>query len=259
MTIKHIHLQETDSTNRYLRDYRRMEGEDITFVWSESQTAGRGCGTNTWESEAGKNLTFSVLLHPLRVPAASQFIISMANALALREALLSYSSDIVIKWPNDIYWHDRKLAGTLIENKLYQSGIRDSIVGTGLNVNQEVFRSDAPNPVSLAQMLGHAIDRDEVRARLVDRLTHYFRLLDDDSEWAAIRQRYHEALYRRNEEHPYRTADGRLFNANLRHVEDDGTLVLAEGGPSGSHELRFGFKEVEFVIERPLSERLNTK
>lgn len=259
MTIKHIHLEEVDSTNRYLRDYRKTEGEDITFVWSETQTAGRGCGTNTWESEAGKNLTFSVLLHPLRVPAASQFIISMANALALREALLAYTPHIVIKWPNDIYWHDRKLAGTLIENKLYQGGIRDSIVGTGLNVNQEVFLSDAPNPVSLSQILGHTLDRDEVRAKLVDRLTHYFGLLDNDSEWATIRQRYHEALYRRNEEHRYRTADGRLFHATLRHVEDDGTLVLAEDSPSDSHDLRFGFKEVEFVIERPLSERRNTK
>ena len=183
----------------------------------------------------------------------------MANALALREALLAYTPHIVIKWPNDIYWHDRKLAGTLIENKLYQGGIRDSIVGTGLNVNQEVFLSDAPNPVSLSQILGHTLDRDEVRAKLVDCLTHYFGLLDNDSEWATIRQRYHEALYWHNEEHRYRTADGRLFHATLRHVEDDGTLVLAEDSPSDSHDLRFGFKEVEFVIERPLSERRNTK
>lgn len=248
MTIKHIHLQEVDSTNRYLRDYHRAADEDITFVWSENQTAGKGCGTNTWESEGGKNLTFSVLLHPLRVPAAAQFIISMANALALREALLAYTPHIAIKWPNDIYWHDRKLAGTLIENKLYQGGIRDSIVGTGLNVNQEVFRSDAPNPVSLAQILGHTLDREEVRAKLVDRLTHYFSLLDDERQWAAIRQQYHEALYRRDEVHSYRTADGRPFRATLLRAEDDGTLVLAEDSPTGRHNLRFGFKEVEFVI-----------
>ena len=247
MTIKHIHLQETDSTNRYLRDYRHADGEDLTFVWCESQTAGKGCGTNTWESEPGKNLTFSVLLHPQRVPAAAQFIISMANALALRETLLAYTPHITIKWPNDIYWHDRKLAGTLIENKLYQGGIRDSIVGTGLNVNQDTFQSDAPNPVSLSQILGHSLDREEVSERLVDRLTHYFSELNDSRRWTAIRAAYHQALYRRGEVCPYLTAQGRLFHATLLRVCDDGTLVLAEERQSGSHELRFGFKEVEFV------------
>ena len=247
MTIKHIHLDEVDSTNRYLHDYHQPHTDDITFVWSEGQTAGRGCGTNTWESAKGMNLTFSVLFHPSRVPAARQFIISMANAVALREVLLTYSPQVTIKWPNDIYWHDRKLAGTLIEQKLHQGGIRECIVGTGLNVNQTVFVSDAPNPVSLAQTVGHPLDREEVRLRLVDRLTHYFLLLDDEAQWPAIRRRYHEALYRRGELHPYRTAEGRRFMAVMQRVDDDGTLVLTEECPEGCHELRFGFKEVEFV------------
>ncbi len=247
MTIQHIFLDEVDSTNRFLNDYRPSDDEDTTFVWSESQTAGKGCGTNTWESEPGRNLTFSILLHPRRVPISSQFIISMANALALREALLTYSTEITIKWPNDIYWRDRKLAGTLIENKLQHGGIRASIIGTGLNVNQEVFLSDAPNPVSLAQIAGHPLDREEVRTTLVECLTRYFSLLDDESAWPDIRRHYHRALYRLGETHPYRTAGGRLFHARLSHVEDDGTLVLEEEDHSGSHELRFGFKEVEFV------------
>lgn len=246
MNIRHIRLHEVNSTNSYLKQYLQAAGEELTFVWSDSQTAGRGCGTNTWESEAGKNLTFSLLFHPVTVPPAKQFIISMANALALREALLAFVPGIVIKWPNDIYWHDHKLAGTLIETTLKEGRLRDCIIGTGINVNQEQFVSDAPNPVSLCQIAGHPLDREEVARKVVERLVHYLTMLSDPSRWDAIRQSYQAALYRQGESHAYRTAQGRRFHAVLQRVDDDGTLVLREG----PKELLFGFKEVEFVISR---------
>ena len=121
-------------------------------VWAEYQTAGRGCGTNQWESERGKNLTFSILIHPKDLPATQQFHISMAISLAICEALEQYIGDVSIKWPNDIYWRNGKIGGILIENTLKGSIIMESIIGVGLNVNQRIFKSNAPNPVSMWQI-----------------------------------------------------------------------------------------------------------
>ena len=248
MNIHHIRLTEVNSTNSYLKHYHQAADEELTFVWSDSQTAGRGCGTNSWESEPAKNLTFSMLFHPLTVPPAQQFIISMAHALALREAMLNFVSEIVIKWPNDLYWHDRKLAGTLIETTLKQGRIAHCIVGTGINVNQERFVSDAPNPVSLCQITGHPLDREEVATKVTESQVRYLAMLGRHDMWDALRHDYQEALYRRGEAHDYRTADGRLLRATLQRVDDDGTLVLTEESASARHDLRFGFKEVAFVI-----------
>ena len=240
-----IFLPETDSTNSFLRNYRQADGERITVVWTDFQTAGRGCGTNTWESEAGKNLTLSMLLRPEGVAARDQFIVSMANAMALKETLDAYTDGITIKWPNDIYWHDGKLCGTLIETTLRGSHIGSFIVGTGINVNQRVFRSDAPNPVSLCQILGHEVDREQLLRRLTDATSQYINKVEQGS-WNDIRTRYRAALYRRNEVHPYRLTDGTVASLLLIDVEDDGHLLLAP--PDGGGLLRFGFKEVQFCM-----------
>ena len=156
-----VRLDAVDSTNSFLRTYTPADDEPMTVVVADYQTAGRGLGTNTWESEAGKNLLFSVLVHPTMLPVRSQFLLSEAGALALKEALTDYvKDDIRLKWPNDIYWKDKKLSGTLIETKLAGGRIKDCIFGVGLNVNQEAFHSDAPNPVSLCQILGHEVDKN---------------------------------------------------------------------------------------------------
>ena len=159
MDFKVIHIDETDSTNRWLRDYALSQPEGDYVVVSEYQTAGRGCGTNSWESERGKNLTFSLLIHPTEITADCQFRISEAVSLALCETLDGYVTDrqVSVKWPNDIYVDDCKICGMLIENRLRGRLMTDSIIGIGLNVNQREFFSDAPNPVSLVQLLGHEV------------------------------------------------------------------------------------------------------
>ena len=156
---KIIHIDETDSTNRWLRE---QGGEEDMVVWADFQTAGRGQGTNKWESEQGKNLLFSILLHPKDIPANKQFAISMQVSLAICEALGERIGDLSIKWPNDIYWRNAKICGILIENRLQGSRIRDSIIGVGLNVNQRQFHSDAPNPVSLWQICEQETDREQL-------------------------------------------------------------------------------------------------
>ena len=238
MEAKLIRLDEVDSTNRYLRDYQPAEGEGATIVVADFQTAGRGCGKNTWESERGKNLLFSLLVHPDGIPASQQFHISMAISLAVVEAMQAFGiSDLSVKWPNDIYWRDRKLCGILIENRLQGSLIRDSIIGLGLNVNQRAFVSDAPNPVSLCQITGHEMNREAL-------LDEFLKRLDEALHDETVRTDYRSRLYRRDGLFAYRDQEG-LFRARLKDVLPDGRLLLTD---EAGQDRTYAFKEVQFVI-----------
>ena len=119
---------------------------------------GKGQVGNSWESEAGKNLMFSVLLHPDFVPANQQFLISQISALAVQQMLETFVKPISVKWPNDIYWNDKKICGMLIENDIAGTKLINSIIGIGININQKKFISNAPNPVSLTQITGKEYD-----------------------------------------------------------------------------------------------------
>ena len=233
MDWKIVHIDETDSTNRWLRE---RGGEEDMVVVADYQTAGRGCGTNSWESERGKNLLFSVLYHPQGLAANRQFEISMAMSLALCDALGNHIGDLSVKWPNDIYWRNAKIAGILIENRLKGDVIRDSIIGVGLNVNQQTFSSGAPNPISLLQIHGQETNRDELLGEI---MSSFSRCLGEP-----LRERYLKALYRRQGFHPYADADG-AFMAELADVEPTGRLVLRL---DTGEERRYAFKEVAFVI-----------
>lgn len=262
--IRYIHLDETVSTNDYLRTLSgndretagtqqgRKQGAQaqprMTVAWTDFQTAGRGQGTNTWESERDKNLLFSILCHPVMLPLPMQFIISEAHALALYDTLSQKADGFSIKWPNDIYWHDRKICGTLIENSVHGGHICDCIIGTGVNVNQQTFHSDAPNPVSLCQILGQPTDRETLLREIVTRFDEYLQCIAN-GDYATIAGRYMSFLYRRHGFFTFRDGDGD-FEAAIVEVEDNGHLVLRD------HEGRtriYAFKEVEFV--RPADDR----
>lgn len=233
-----VRLDETDSTNQWLRDSEKLtaNSEQPRAVIADYQTAGRGCGTNTWESERGKNLLFSMLIHPVEVPAAKQFRISMAISMAILDTLEQHIGDVSIKWPNDIYWRNGKLGGILIENRLQGGCIKDCIIGVGLNVNQETFRSDAPNPVSLKQIHGQETDREQLLRDILARFEAY---LSQD-----LKVRYLSRLYRRKGFHPYADKDG-VFMAEIIDVEDDGHLLLRD---DNGRDRRYAFKEVQFII-----------
>lgn len=224
MKTKIIRLEEIDSTNRYLKDYREEGDEEMIVAVADYQTAGKGQGTHTWESEKGKNLLFSIKVYPHWIPVRRQFVLSMAGALAVKDALDSYVEHITLKWPNDVYWNDQKISGTLIENTIDSKGIKSCVFGIGLNINQLVFHSDAPNPVSLAQILGHEVDRDEVLKKILDGFEKYYELLRR-ADYMDVSGIYHLSLYRRKGFHPYRDADGE-FEGALVEVEDDGHLIL---------------------------------
>lgn len=241
MSTKLIRLSETDSTNRYLRDYTPAADEVLTVCVADYQTAGRGCGSNTWESERGKNLTFSVLTHPTGLAPARQFMLSMAGALALKQVLDSLVDDITLKWPNDIYWRDRKLSGTLIETSVSGSTIRDCIFGIGLNVNQHQFLSDAPNPVSLCQILGHEVATEPLLQHIIESFEAWMQILADGGE-AHILNNYRNSLYRKEGYHRYRDQEGE-FEAQFVDIEPDGHLLLRD---RQNLLRRYAFKEVMF-------------
>lgn len=247
--IHYIEIDETNSTSDYLKSLlATLDGVQreprLTVAYADYQTAGRGQGTNRWESERGKNLLFSVLCHPVWVPVQSQFLISEAVAIALHDALAAYTDGITVKWPNDIYWHDRKISGTIIENTLHGGHIRDCIIGTGVNVNQTDFHSDAPNPVSLCQITGRETDRMTLLKDIVTRLDACLTDLRNGN-YGKIASLYTSYLYRGHGFFPFRDKDGE-FEAAIVEVEDDGHLILRDrDGVVRSYT----FKEIEFIIQ----------
>lgn len=249
MNIDILHLDEVASTNSWLLERGATSSlvspsgqpPSPVVVVADYQTGGRGCGTNRWESQRGQNLLFSLLFAPAAIPAARQFLISMDVSLAVRDTLADYVGDVTIKWPNDIYVGSRKICGILIENRLAASRIVSSVVGVGVNVNQQQFLSPAPNPVSLRQLLGHDVSREQLLQAILGRIT----LLRDSATPATVdADRYRTHLFRRTGYHPYRDAGG-PFEARLVTVEDDGHLLLCD---RQSRLRRYAFKEVEFLL-----------
>ena len=224
METKMIRMQEVDSTNTFLKNLKTYDADALTVAVADHQTAGRGQGTHTWESEPGKNLLFSLLTCPTWVPVRQQFLLSEAGALAVKDALDTYTDGITLKWPNDVYWNDKKISGTLIETSIDSKGIKRCIFGIGININQMEFRSDAPNPVSLAQILGHEVDREEVLLKIIEAFKKYYELLRR-ADYMDVSGIYHLSLYRRKGFHRYEDADGE-FEGAFVEVEDDGHLIL---------------------------------
>jgi BirA family biotin operon repressor/biotin-[acetyl-CoA-carboxylase] ligase len=236
------------STNTYLRDLKGGDPEyDYEVAVASFQTAGRGQKGNTWESEAGKNLLFSILAHPGSIKVQEQFYISEAIALAVSDSVMSaigpeYAGGVSVKWSNDIYWNDYKMAGILIENTLQGSSILDTVVGVGLDVNQEVFLSDAPNPISLKNITGREFDLDALLNDIVDRFIGYMELPAHKRH--DVDKLYRSRLYRREGFHKFRDVQGE-FEARIEGIRPDGCLMLLTD--SGQHRV-YEFKQVQFIL-----------
>ena len=247
------HLNNIDSTSTELR--RRMSEESLAHgycITADFQTSGHGQATNRWESEDGKNLLFSLLLRPTIIPAAEQFIITEFVTLAIINVLQDYiRQKVTIKWPNDIYVGDKKLCGILIENALCGPTIDTCIVGIGININQEEFKSDAPNPISLKQLNGRNNDREEIFEEIYQNILNYYSYLADN--WAnddikqSLHYEYMNNLYRREGYHNYSTPEGELFSAEIEEIGPQGHLNLRL--QSGEQRI-FAFKEVIFELNK---------
>lgn len=239
-----IHVEETSSTLNHLSELcSRQCTPELTTVLADFQTSGRGQRGNSWESERKKNLLFSFVLYPSFLEARNQFLLSQIVSLSVKETLDRYVKHISIKWPNDIYWKEKKICGMLIENNLTGTRITQSIAGIGINLNQEVFHSSAPNPVSLKQITGSEYNSIDVLARIMERIKEYYLSLQQ-GETAAIARRYHEALFRNGGMHPFRDSQGE-FIAQIAGVEPDGHLILQD---NTDKIRRYVFKEVQYVL-----------
>lgn len=246
-------LEQTPSTNSWAKEHAgELTHGDI--VVTRHQTAGRGQRGNSWEAAPGKNLTFSLFLTPQNILPARQFVISEIVALgvvaAVRRALAeAVESDLVkVKWPNDVYVGDRKIGGILIEHSLQGNRIGHTVAGIGLNVNQQTFQSDAPNPVSLIQLTHRELHLPsllmDIHAQIITRLEAAEAALEDCER---IHKEFLANLWRNDGTyHIFSTPDGSQFQATIVDVAPDGPIMLRckESGQTKS----YFFKEVAFVV-----------
>lgn len=237
-----IRLEETTSTNNYLREYLQKERlPEGSAVVAGYQTGGKGQAGNKWESAPDMNLLFSIVLYPEYILANQQFVISQLASLAVKETLDFYTTLISIKWPNDIYWKDKKICGILIENDLTGTTIYRSIIGIGINLNQTLFESNAPNPISLASITGKMYDREEVLDRFLRIFYSYFLLVLQEKS-GEIKDSYMQALYRKDGYHLF-SDSANSFRARIYDIEASGHLLLQlENGEIR----RYAFKEVSW-------------
>lgn len=239
-----IHIRETNSTNNYLKELLLTKSvEEGTVVWADFQSAGKGQRGNGWESEAEKNILFSIVLFPSFVKAGEQFILSQIVSLAVANCLQEYTEGISIKWPNDIYWNEKKICGILLENTILEDNIGYSVAGIGININQEDFKSDAPNPVSLKQITNRDCNLEEILKTVVDNINVYYQQINIGNADHLVKQ-YKESLFRKEGYHLYN--DGGLnFLARIQDVNSSGILILKT---KEGEERHFAFKEVKYII-----------
>lgn len=235
-------LSQTESTNNYAAAQlmTKRPNEGAVFV-ADCQTVGRGQINNFWESEPGKNLTFSFVIYPEFLRIDRQFEISKAVSLGVADFLSERVDRVRIKWPNDLYVENRKIAGILIENSIRMGKISSCIVGIGLNINQQKFLSDAPNPVSLAMLTGGEYDLVDLLEKLLLKIDARYQQLKSglthpiDSDYLSCLYRYQEwAHYRMNDE---------VFEGKIKGVDEIGRLMIEN---RQQNTLTFHFKEVAF-------------
>ena len=236
-------ILEIGSTNNYAAEQlltnRPQEG---TVFVANSQVDGRGQTSNKWESEPNMNLTFSIVLYPDYLEISNQFEISKAVSLGITDFLKEKTGQVSIKWPNDIYIANGKIAGILIENSVRINKISTCIIGIGLNINQKIFSGDAPNPVSLSQITGLEYNLENILTGLCHKIDKRFQQLIT-GEFTEIDRDYEEMLYKLGSWSIYKNDAGN-FTGRILGVDRYGRLKIeTEDGIIRKYQ----FKEVVFL------------
>jgi BirA family biotin operon repressor/biotin-[acetyl-CoA-carboxylase] ligase len=235
-----VFVPECHSTNSLALELcQQGSAQEGVVVITNQQTAGRGQRGNTWESQPGKNLTFSIVLKPSFLPVKNQFLMNMFSSLAIHDYLSEKSTvPVHIKWPNDILVDGFKICGILIENQMQGEKFTYSVLGIGLNVNQQQFTAGKPTSLSLITQTNYDLQAEleilltKVEARYVQlRQNKHQRLRDD----------YLKALYKLNQPHTFFSTSER-FEGKITGVDEDGRLRIL----AGSHERTFDLKEISF-------------
>lgn len=247
MNYNFIHIPQVDSTNRYAHQLITSgsagEGDVIT---THNQTSGVGQVDNFWESEPGKNLTMSIIVEPRHLEASNQFVITQQVSLAIWQTIKSYlkGHNVYIKWPNDIYVNSLKLGGVLIQNFILGSSISFSIIGIGININQRDFLSDAPNPVSMAQITNESFDITMVRDSILNRFNDHYNDSLYTHSFIGLKQQYLSKLFRINELTSFEDSQGK-FRGKIKDVDEYGRLIIMKETGMVSKYL---LKEVKMIL-----------
>lgn len=239
-----VELPFTDSTNNYARALiKEGKGQHGIAVFTNDQQAGKGQRGKTWIAEKGKNMALSLVIKPNFLTISQQFQLSALAAIASLELISEITNgNCAIKWPNDLYWQDRKAGGILIESIVSASGNWDwAIIGIGINVNQEKFPEDLPNPVSLKQITGKDQEPKELALLLCKKLDYYFQQLEKKG-FHALYQTYLNQLYQKDQVVRFKKGAA-AFNATIETVTPTGELVI-------NHAIKetIPFGQIEWVI-----------
>jgi BirA family biotin operon repressor/biotin-[acetyl-CoA-carboxylase] ligase len=240
-----VTLKEVDSTNTFLKNLvsNSKPLPEGTVIMAENQYAGRGQQQNRWFTEAGKNLSFSILLKPTFLLLNDQFALTQAISLGVAKGLSHVAGEgIKIKWPNDIYYNNRKLGGILIENMVQGAQINNSVIGIGLNINQEQFPDYLPNATSIRQILHRDYDLKALLSEICKCIEACYLQLKAGKA-SELNQDYLSCLYGINEIRNFKS-DGKLFSGIITGVTSRGLLKIK----SGETEHEYNLKEVEFLI-----------
>jgi BirA family biotin operon repressor/biotin-[acetyl-CoA-carboxylase] ligase len=230
-----IELSSVSSTNIYaMEQVRAKVAVAGTAFFAHEQTAGRGQKGRAWSSEPGLNIALSLLLEPPAKDPSRGFPLSAAVAMGCYDFYKNYAGDETsIKWPNDLYWRDRKAGGILIENIVRGSAWEWAVAGIGINVNQVSFDPSLPNPVSLKQITGRDFQPVELARELCSHLDGRFRQLAR-GHWMDIWGDYQRALFGLGQRHRFNW-EGRDFEAMVEGVNQDGEILLK----GGDQQMRF--------------------
>ena len=241
-----IELQSVDSTNLYTENLLKIQKvAEGTIVFAHAQTAGKGQGANSWESEPGKNATFSLLLRPVFLHPGEQFLLNKAITLGLLDflSLFQNKDPWSVKWPNDIYAGDRKIGGILIQNTMSGTVYETCIAGIGVNINQETFPSTLPNPVSLKQITGIEYPVPEAVDKIVKSIMEYYHLLKTGS-YGIVNLKYRDHLLGIGEWRNY-IVNNLVIKGKIRNVDETGMLIMEL---ENKQECLINHGEIEFVF-----------
>lgn len=242
---KYIYLSSVNSTNQYAQEYTSKSNPDHNYcIYTYNQLAGKGQNDRKWYSGTQKNLSCSFIIK-LNIPAQNHFMINMAFALATFDFLKGYINDdlLKVKWPNDLYYNNNKLGGILIQNSIRGKIITQSILGAGINLNENEFPLNLPNPISVYQITQNKNDLLDAMMKLTDAVENRFKQLSMNVDFF---EEYSKRLYKKDDIQKFvDIASKKQFEGLIKGINHDGKLIVLDG----EEEKSYNFRELEYIIE----------
>jgi BirA family biotin operon repressor/biotin-[acetyl-CoA-carboxylase] ligase len=247
----HIHLTQIDSTNTYAKQFIGQKGTDGLLITASFQTAGKGQGGNRWESEKNKNIIASLLVYPRFLLGANSFLLSVITSLAIQKALqaLAPQEAFKIKWPNDIFAKQKKIAGILIETQYKANFIDNAIIGFGVNINQQAM-NDLPYATSLTCLTGEFWNIERALVLILEYFENYYLTLKNN-HYSILLEEYNQALLFKDQIQRFLSRDKKqqapsLWEGSIRGLNAQGKLVVAN---LAGKEFSYHPDEIKLVIE----------